>query len=162
MSRPRRIAVEPKPASGNGASGASLLHKRAGHQRHLIHQHSRKGDALDQACRAFVPSAENIKLIPVAAKSHRHQVFRPFFLPFRPQRFQPRQDLRQHISSQRRDGFSADAEPLPIKTGHRPQKEPKTHSQCLPGAHRPIADNGFLFMPYRSRHPPGKHCPLLF
>ena len=46
--RPLGVAVEPQAASRDGAARAGLLHKAARHERHLVEQHARKRDALNE------------------------------------------------------------------------------------------------------------------
>ena len=156
----RGVAVEPKTASRHRAAGAGLFHKGLWHQRHLVQQDPRKGDALNQACRAFVPSSEDVVLILPPQEPDRHQILRPFFLPLGTQFRQLRQDLRQYIASQGSNGLTADAEFFPVKAALGPQEESQPHGQRLSGTDCPVADNGFHTCGFLSRYPPGQYCPL--
>ena len=155
--RPVRIAGEPQLGSLRRAPGAGLLHEGAGHQHHLVQQHPRQGDPLDQGGASLVPAPEQIEPVLPPAAPHREQVFPPPLPALEAQLPQQGHHLPQQTAPHPLDGLAAQGEPLSPEPAHGPQEEGQPHAQGLAAAHRPVTDDGVL----RPRPPPGEHLPLL-
>ena len=143
MPRPRGVAVEPQPAPGDGAPGAGLLHKAAGHQRHLVQQHPGKGDALNQACGAFVPPAEDVKLVFPSPEFYQSAGYPSAFPSTAPPALPASAKSRTtHFSAETRSSCRRAPNFCAAKAAHGPQEKAQPHSQRFPGADRPVAHDG--------------------
>ena len=158
--RPLGIAVEPQPASRDGASRAGLLDEGARHQHHLVHQNSRERDALDQPRRAFVSAAEHIKAVFAAREAHPQQMFRIALRDLHPEHFEPRRQLLQNVPPQASHRLAAQPELPPVKAAHRPQEKAQSHAERLSRPHRAVADDRLAVSVRAARHPP-RHSPQL-
>ncbi len=156
-----RIAVEPEPRACHRAARHRLLHKGTRHERHLVKEHARQRDALDQRRGGFVLAAEQIKAVLGSAVAHQQTVLAQLFFTHKAETLEQGQQRRHHIAPQRTDGFAAHAEVAAAERIEAPQHERQRQAKGLAAAHRAVADDRVAGAVGRLPVPPAQRTQLL-
>ena len=101
------IAVEPKLAPADRTARAGLLDEASRLKRHLVEQHSCKGDPLHERGGALVLSSEKMELIFDISRLYRDNVFRYAVGTGKPQLTKRGQNGIHDISPERNDSLAA-------------------------------------------------------
>ena len=150
-----RVAVEPEPGAADGAPGNGLFHEGTGHQRHLVQEYPRKGDALNQGGGGFVLSSEQIEPVAAALHADVQVVFADLFDAGKAQIPQHFHQGLHHIPLQGGDGSAADGEALSVKGGHGPADKPQGHGGGFAAADCPVTDDGVVAAGFPAAPPAG-------
>ncbi len=135
-----RVAVEPKFCSRRRAARNGLFNKRARHERNLVKKHTRQRHALNERCRRFVASAEEIKAILPSRKRNVNEILRIFFADFKAKLAKNGQKGSDNIPFERGDCFSAKGKRTIRKAVCCPRNERKRHTGCFSASYRSVTD----------------------
>ena len=137
------VAVEPELRLLHAAPGQRLFHKGPGHEGHLVQQHPRQGDALDEGVAGFILAAEEVKTVFPCPPPDGEDMPAPVVTEGKVLlQVSHGQQRRENVAFHAAHGLPADSESAAIETPHGPEDEAQAHDAGFARAHRAIADEG--------------------
>ena len=155
-----RIAGEPVPGARHRTPGQGLLHKGAGHQRHLVKEDPCQGDALDQGGAGLVPAAEQAEGHLAAGPAHPDTAGAAVLLDGTAAGGQHPEEVVRQVAAQRADRLAAEGH-LPARLAvQRPEGKGQGGAAGLARADGAVTEHRLVLIPCGRVPPPAEHLEL--